>query len=423
MSGTTPSSAATVEYTPEGRPRSLHDAFGLVASPVPTEPGSGDPAVFSQGTAKGSFGPLGARSSPGAPGGSRERRLAHGPAGYLTRGHVVELPTAAAGSAGSNLGMIPELPGHSSKDGICHAADFSALDALREEAQTLQGLLASSQAHAYNLGSELNSAVQQGSVQQVELLRAHSELSSVRREYDDASERSHFQLRMLEDRAEANLQSRMVQLRGEAQSVLLRSTSELEESLMLRLNAEEVSFQAERARLTQLVFQHELAAQEQQRLAETHRVGRTEAVGQSQLLSSKLGGAENEVASLQRESRELYSELLSLRDGAGQNDSEWQQRVRVAYEQAANARRESQQAASLHASEVEALKHRFGHAEGLLHRESGTAQRLRESAVSYRSKLTHCERELENSTASLQMLNQQAANKPNLGDEALSHLQ
>jgi len=71
---------------------------------------------------------------------------------------------------------------------------------------------------------------------------------------------------------------------------------------------------------------------------------------------------------LQRESRELYSELLSLRDGAGQNDSEWQQRVRVAYEQAANARRESQQAASLHASGVEALKHRFGHAEGLLPR-------------------------------------------------------
>ena len=141
MSGTTPSSAATVGYTPEGRPRSLHDAFGLVASPVPTEPGSGDPAVFSQGTAKGSFGPLGARSSPGAPGGSRERRMAQGPAGYLTRGHVVELPTAGAGSAGSNLGMIPELPGDSSKGGICHAVDFSALDVWREEAQMLQGLL------------------------------------------------------------------------------------------------------------------------------------------------------------------------------------------------------------------------------------------------------------------------------------------
>ncbi len=54
----------------------------------------------------------------------------------------------------------------------------------------------------------------------------------------------------MEDRAEATMASRVAQLRVEAQSVLLRSNSELEEALMLRFKVEELSFQSKHSSST-----------------------------------------------------------------------------------------------------------------------------------------------------------------------------
>lgn len=191
MSGTTPSSDATAEYTPEGRPRSFRDTLGLAASPVPMEQPSSDPAVFSQRTNKGSFGPLGARS-PGAPGGGRERRLSSGPAGYLSPG--VKPPTAERDSAAASSASLPLLVPDFSKPSMNDAESFTSLGAMQAETQTLHALLASSQAHAGLLSFELADAVQQGARRQSELSLVCSELSNVRREYDDAASNSNFQI-------------------------------------------------------------------------------------------------------------------------------------------------------------------------------------------------------------------------------------
>jgi len=153
------------------------------------------------------------------------------------------------------------------------------------------------------------------------------------------------------------------------------------------------------------VLQREMASREERDIAEALRTRHMETVGQSQQMSARLVHAEGEIASLQAQTRNMFDEITMLRDGDAFNESDWQACAKSMQEQVQNMRRESTQMANMHSSEVETLKHRFGHAEGLLHRESGTAQRLRESALSYRGKLTVCEREVEaahSSTACLQ---------------------
>ncbi len=62
-------------------------------------------------------------------------------------------------------------------------------------------------------------------------------------------------------------------------------------------------------------------------------------------------------------------------------------------EQCQMLRREMARNNSVHQSEVESLKMKIGHAEGMLHRESGTLARLRDGVITTRTDLNEVQQE------------------------------
>ena len=105
------------------------------------------------------------------------------------------------------------------------------------------------------------------------------------------------------------------------------------------------------------------------------------------MLSCKLQQLEHEAAGLQAQSNVTRREFWVYMEQHQAEGATAAAKSAAGAEQCQILRREMAHNSSVHTSEVEVLKMKFGHAEGMLHRESGTVARLHDGVITTRTEL------------------------------------